>query len=157
MRSPVEGPPSAVTSAGGRYAFQDDQETPDTHVVSFQFPDRRLITWEGHSCNRLGEQDFISFYGEKGGLRLGDGGAFTLFDAAGKPLREAPGTRGDREHLLDFLAAIRSGRPPSVDGAQGRVAVEVILALYQSAQAGGVPVDLPLARDPSLKKLGAKR
>ncbi|MFM7076207.1 MAG: Gfo/Idh/MocA family protein [Planctomycetaceae bacterium] len=102
--------PEAVTSAGGRYAFQDDQETPDTHVVSFQFPDRRLITWEGHSCNRLGEQDFISFYGEKGGLRLGDGGAFTLFDAAGKPLREAPGTRGDREHLLDFLAAIRSGR-----------------------------------------------
>ena len=102
--------PEAVTSAGGRYAFRDDQETPDTHVVNFQFPDRRLITWEGHSCNRLGEEDFISFYGEKGGLRLGDGGAFTIFDAAGKAVREAPGTRGDREHLLDFLAAIRSGR-----------------------------------------------
>ena len=32
-----------------------------------------------------------------------------------------------------------------------------VLALYQSAQAGGMPVELPLAKDPSLKKLGAKR
>jgi hypothetical protein len=35
--------------------------------------------------------------------------------------------------------------------------VELILALYQSAQAGGMPVELPLAKDPGLKKLGLKR
>jgi hypothetical protein len=35
--------------------------------------------------------------------------------------------------------------------------VELILALYQSAQAGGEPVELPLARDPVLKALGVKR
>jgi hypothetical protein len=35
--------------------------------------------------------------------------------------------------------------------------VELILALYQSAQAGGAPVELPLARDPALKALGVKR
>jgi hypothetical protein len=33
----------------------------------------------------------------------------------------------------------------------------LILALYQSAQAGGEPVELPLARDPVLKKLGVKK
>jgi hypothetical protein len=32
----------------------------------------------------------------------------------------------------------------------------LILALYQSAQAGGTPVDLPLRQDPTLKKLGDK-
>jgi len=33
----------------------------------------------------------------------------------------------------------------------------LILALYQSAQNGGAPVDLPLARDPALRPLGAKK
>jgi hypothetical protein len=43
-----------------------------------------------------------------------------------------------------------------VDGAEGRKAVELILALYQSAQAGGMPVELPLAKDPVLGLLGHK-
>ncbi|NBO52906.1 MAG: gfo/Idh/MocA family oxidoreductase, partial [bacterium] len=37
-----------------------------------------------------------------------------------------------------------------------RKAVELILALYQSAQNGGAPVELPLKQDPTLSKLGAK-
>ena len=42
-----------VSSAGGRYRYQDDQETPDTHLVTFNFADRKAITWEGLSCNRM--------------------------------------------------------------------------------------------------------
>lgn len=34
--------------------------------------------------------------------------------------------------------------------------MELILALYQTAQAYGVPVEPPLVRDPVLKKLGSK-
>jgi predicted dehydrogenase len=60
-------------------------------------------------------------------------------------------------NLEDAVDAIRTGKRPAVDGAEGRKAVELILALYQSAQAGGTPVELPLARDPVLKKLGVKR
>src|SRR5262245_45839782 len=41
--------PIRITSSGGRYAFDDDQETPDTHVVSFDFPGRKAITWDGVS------------------------------------------------------------------------------------------------------------
>ena len=33
--------PIHVTSSGGRYRFQDDQETPDTHVVCFNFEGRK--------------------------------------------------------------------------------------------------------------------
>jgi len=62
-----------------------------------------------------------------------------------------------RLNLLDAIEAIRAGRAPAVDGAEGRKAVELILALYQSAQDGGAPVDLPLARDPSLRPLGVKK
>ncbi len=38
-----------------------------------------------------------------------------------------------RRQLADFLAAIETGRPPLVDGREGRRAVELILAIYQAA------------------------
>ena len=41
--------PSRVTSVGGRYAYRDDQETPDTHTVGFEFGHEKMITWHGAS------------------------------------------------------------------------------------------------------------
>ncbi len=70
---------------------------------------------------------------------------------------KAIGHAWHRANLEEAVAAIRAGKQPAVNGAEGRKAVELILALYQSAQAGGEPVELPLARDPSLKKLGEKK
>jgi predicted dehydrogenase len=43
--------PSKVTSAGGRYHFDDDWECPDTQIASFEFAGGATITWEGRSCN----------------------------------------------------------------------------------------------------------
>jgi len=43
--------PVRVTSAGGRYHFDDDWEMPDTQVVSYDFEGGKTITWEGRSCN----------------------------------------------------------------------------------------------------------
>ena len=106
--------PVRVTSAGGRYRFADDQETPDTHEVAYEFADGKLITWTGHSCNRHDADDFITFYGEAGALRLGDEGAFTLFDAAGKERLTRPGNRGDVEHIANFLAAVRANSPATL-------------------------------------------
>ncbi|MBX7104765.1 MAG: Gfo/Idh/MocA family oxidoreductase [Gemmataceae bacterium] len=38
--------------------------------------------------------------------------------------------------LRDFVAAVREGRPASVDGREGRRSVELITALYESARTG---------------------
>jgi predicted dehydrogenase len=38
--------------------------------------------------------------------------------------------------LTDFVQALKTGRPPLVDGREGRRAVEVILGIYQSARTG---------------------
>ena len=70
---------------------------------------------------------------------------------------KAIGHAWHRSNLEDAIAAIRAGRQPAVNGAEGRKAVELILALYQSAQNGGTPVELPLKVDSALKKLGVKR
>lgn len=55
---------------------------------------------------------------------------------------------GHQKQFEDFLAAIRDGRDPAVDGHQGRKSVELILAIYQSSWTGQ-RVALPLQKDPS--------
>src|SRR5437764_14840285 len=50
---------------------------------------------------------------------------------------------GHRDQLADFLQAIDEGRPPLVDGREGRKSVEIIRAIYESARSG-VAERLPL-------------
>jgi predicted dehydrogenase len=45
---------------------------------------------------------------------------------------------GHARQLADFADALRTGRPPLVDGREGRRAVEVILAIYRSQETGRV-------------------
>lgn len=63
---------------------------------------------------------------------------------------KAIGYHGHMLQFQDVLAAIRKGQQPLIDGPEGRKAVELILAIYKSAETGK-PVKLPLAGDPPLK------
>jgi predicted dehydrogenase len=62
----------------------------------------------------------------------------------------AIGHHGHTKQFKDVLQAIKKGTAPLIDGYEGRRSVEIILAIYASAQRGR-PVDLPLRRDPVLK------
>ncbi len=61
----------------------------------------------------------------------------------------AIGHHGHAQLFKDALAAIKKGRRPLIDGPEGRRSVEIILAIYKSAQSGR-PVKLPLKSDPVL-------
>jgi UDP-N-acetyl-2-amino-2-deoxyglucuronate dehydrogenase len=50
---------------------------------------------------------------------------------------------GHRDQLADFLQAIDEGRPPLVDGREGRKSVEIIRAIYESSKSG-MAVRLPI-------------
>jgi UDP-N-acetyl-2-amino-2-deoxyglucuronate dehydrogenase len=63
---------------------------------------------------------------------------------------KAIGYHGHMLQFQDVLAAIKKGKQPLVDGPEGRKAIELILAIYKSAESGK-PVKLPLAGDPPLK------
>ena len=61
---------------------------------------------------------------------------------------------GHQKQFEDFLAAVRDGRDPAVDGHEGRKSVELILAIYQSSWTGR-RVTLPLTADPDRESLNA--
>lgn len=83
--------PIRITSAGGRYAFKDDWETPDTQVVSFEFGDNKVISWEGRSCNNFplekAGRGFI-IYGDKGTLVNGGNDDYAIYDYNNKLVKE---------------------------------------------------------------------
>jgi predicted dehydrogenase len=109
--------PVRVSSGGGRYHFDDDQETPDTHLVTFDFAERKAITWEGMSCNpyRAGGGGFgASFLGEGGSVLVADD-AWTVYDREGKEVKRSEGKRSDADHYRDFIACARSGKRPHSD------------------------------------------
>jgi predicted dehydrogenase len=66
---------------------------------------------------------------------------------AGDPA--AIGHHGHARQFADVLEATRRDRAPAVDGPEGRRSVEIILAIYKSAELGR-PVQLPLKTDPVL-------
>ncbi len=106
--------PVRVTSSGGRYRWEDDQETPDTHTVCFEFPDRKQITWEGLSCNKHRfRSDFVAFYGEEGALEIDGSGNYRVYDRSDKLVEEVAGGVDQADHIQNFLTAIREGKPLS--------------------------------------------
>ena len=109
--------PVRVTSGGGKYRHDDDQETPDTMMVTMDFPGKKTITWEGLSWSPLGPHDSgfgISFHGTEGSLVI-RGAGYTIYDMRGKELESATGDGGDKAHFADFLDAVRTGRLPNAD------------------------------------------
>lgn len=80
-----------VTSAGGRYAFKDDWQTPDTQVATYEFGNTRSITWEGRSCNKMpveGSSRGFIIYGDKGTLINNGNDDYKILDADNKLVKE---------------------------------------------------------------------
>ena len=123
--------PVRVTSAGGRYRYQDDWETPDTQVITLDFDNRSSITWEGRSCNGHeveGSSVGVIFYGEKGALQIDGGNSYKVFDLKNKLVRNVendikvdarnaanPSQQLDGFHILNFLDGIRKGTAQAAD------------------------------------------
>ena len=118
--------PTRVTSAGGRYHFDDDWEAYDTQVASFEFDDGKTITWEGRSCNGRPIENRgrgASIHGEKGTVVL-DRSGYVVYDNDNNEIKSnlneanegALDTRGGggmtAAHILNFLEAVRGKEKP---------------------------------------------
>lgn len=103
------GYPMRTVSSGGRYRFQDDQETPDTHSVAWEFEGGKQITYEGVSCGKHPGGPFISFYGYEGYMEIDAEGGYRVFDANDKLVESGSATgSGLAEHIANFIDAVRA-------------------------------------------------
>jgi predicted dehydrogenase len=105
--------PIAVSSGGGKYIFEDDQETPDTQIVTWEFP-QACIVWEHRLWSKHGTEGSgfgNAFYGENGtliidekGWRVEEGAA-----AGGKQVD------GQAAHIANFLDCIKTRAKPNAE------------------------------------------
>ena len=123
--------PTKVSSVGGRYRFEDDWETPDTQLITYQFGDKASGSWEGRSCNYQPVDSMssgVAFYGETGTLFLGGGNAYQIHDIKGKLIKDVqsdvkfeegnlfnPSEALDVFHFRNWFNGIRKGEKLNSD------------------------------------------
>jgi predicted dehydrogenase len=111
--------PSTVSSGGGKYVFDDDQEVPDTQVVTWEFP-KACLSWEHRMWSKHGTEGHgfgIAFYGDKGTLIVDEGGWNVEDPDGGKPEKHVGGkaTNGFSAHVENFLDCVHSRQKPNAD------------------------------------------
>lgn len=129
--------PVQVSSNGGRYAYQDDWQTPDTQITSYDFEEGKTISWEGRSCNGQnieGESVGASFHGTEGSLVI-HGNGYSTYDNNGNQIKtvtvesgdaldtSGPGFDLDADHLANFRDAIRNGEELNSPIEDGNISV----------------------------------
>jgi predicted dehydrogenase len=113
------GLPTHVSSTGGKFVYDDDQETPNTQTATFDYGDAQL-TFDVRGLITPGEGDvrrgnhFVGniFFGSEGYLTL-DSSGFRIYkgDKRELAMQEKPGPDAeDGSHMGNFLAACRSRR-----------------------------------------------
>jgi predicted dehydrogenase len=109
--------PTRVTAGGGKFFYDDDQQTPDTQIVTFDFPHCTLI-WEHRIWSKTGVEGEgwgVTLYGEKGTL---------VFDKKGWHVNDGveasdKAAEIERPHLKNFLDCIKEGKRPNADIEEG--------------------------------------
>ena len=115
--------PTKVSSTGGRYAYKDDWQTPDTQVAGWEFENNKSIIWEGRSCNDYhieGSGRGFIIHGDKGTLVNDGAGSYKVYDLDNKLIdtvdanvvadasnKVAPAASLDKLHLENFVESIR--------------------------------------------------
>jgi predicted dehydrogenase len=109
------GYPVKVSAMGGHYMFDDDQETPNTMVATFEFDGvgrRKLLVFEVRhwiTNPEAGRSVGNIFYGSKGYLVYENG--FRTFMGREQAPGPGPAAKGGGEsHFANFIAAMRSRR-----------------------------------------------
>lgn len=106
--------PVKVVAGGGKYLFNDDQETPDTQIVTWEYPNTCLVyehrIWTDHPTD--GSLFGISFHGEKGTLVI-DGHGWRVEDGDSKA--GGKGGLDQAAHTQNFLDCVKSRKEPNAD------------------------------------------
>ncbi len=110
------GLPNAVVASGGQLYYDDDHETPDTQTVVYEYDDCQLLyemrLWTDYKLE--GHDNGVIFYGDKGRMEFGRGGATAIFiDGEEKFF----GHDSDvASHIRNFLDCAKADTPEALQG-----------------------------------------
>ncbi len=155
----AKGLPVRVSSVLANLAH-DNSEEEDLSVSLLQYADGTIGSL---TCSLIshGEEQSLTFQAEKGGVSIPyslranverpNGFPDTESDLIAK-INQEYNDMGNLEYeyhagqIYDLINAIENGGRPLIDGESGRMAIELISAIYKSGTLG-VPVSLPMSKD----------
>ena len=120
--------PTEVTGMGRKLFFDDDQQTPDTQNVTYNYKDQVIMfeqrLWTSYMMDE--SQNGIAVYGTDGYATLSEdsGNAFRVFDGNGKlahlefepwETRDTTWSLNGESHYQNFINCVRSRRQPNAD------------------------------------------
>ncbi|MEX1232800.1 MAG: Gfo/Idh/MocA family oxidoreductase [Planctomycetaceae bacterium] len=108
--------PETIVSGGNKYVFDDDQQTPDTQMATFDFPGG-AIHWEHYTWSKMtqeGEGFGVMFYGTEGTLFCRSGG-WSIYNKDNKEVEKRESAERDRAHILNFLECLETRSLPNAD------------------------------------------
>ena len=112
--------PKHVSGMGRKVFFKDDQQTPDTQNITFDYGDKALI-WEMRIWNPYGMNDVgnaVGVYGTEGKVHIGRWNGkwgYKVFDRGGALSRHEDTGDADTPHMQNFLDCVRSRKTPNCD------------------------------------------
>lgn len=149
-----EAAPRRILSLGGRFAFDDAGETPNTQVTVFDYPGIPVILENRVLPAKPGVKSMDQVHGVRQGVvvRCEEGyyaGRYggAVYDRTGRKLRSMPGD-GGANHLANFFEAVRSRRGEKLAAPieTGRVSTSTCLYGNVSYRLGA-PATLAQARE----------
>jgi predicted dehydrogenase len=111
--------PKIVSGMGRKVFFDDDQQTPDTMNVIFDYGDKAMI-WEMRIWNPYGMEGVdngVAVYGTEGMVQIGrwnGKGGFKVFDREGGLVRHEEANEPET-HARNFIDCVKSRRLPNAD------------------------------------------
>ncbi|MDF1816490.1 MAG: Gfo/Idh/MocA family oxidoreductase [Verrucomicrobiales bacterium] len=152
--------PGQITYTGGRYRYDDDQETPDTSAAYFEYGNLGM-TWENTSCHRRKPEDskFVRVYGDGGMMDISSSN-YTIYDDKGVETHRNVDKPSDVPHFTNFADAVREGTPlnqPIEDGQVSSMLCHLANIAYRTS--GSVQVNPETGKfidNPAADKLWAR-
>jgi len=123
--------------------FTHKIETEDLGMAMLRFKSGAYGALLGTTTHPIDLPARVEVHGELGAAVLENHKAITFGIKGQEPQTESGLPAGPKNVVEDMILAITQGKTPEVTGEEGRKSIEIVIAVYRSAQSGR-PVQLPL-------------